>query len=123
MKSLAATVTLSVLLASSAVFAADRPRLNADGTMLVDSSGMTLYTFGLDSPGKSKCYGKCEANWPPLEASRGARASGQYSIVKRSDGTRQWALRGWPLYTFVNDKAPGQTTGEGVAGAWHVTAP
>ena len=31
-----------------------------------------------------------------------------------------WAYDGHPLYTFVEDKAPGDVKGEGKGGVWHV---
>jgi predicted lipoprotein with Yx(FWY)xxD motif len=32
-------------------------------------------------------------------------------------------FNGWPLYTFANDKAPGQVNGQGVGGVWFVATP
>ena len=29
----------------------------------------------------------------------------------REDGTRQWAYKGFAMYTYVGDKAPGDKTG------------
>jgi predicted lipoprotein with Yx(FWY)xxD motif len=84
-------------------------------------SGMTLYTFDKDAPGRSNCYGDCAQNWPPYTASVRAKASGNgLSIIKRSDGTRQWAKDGAPLYLWVGDTVPGDTTGDGVGGVWHI---
>jgi predicted lipoprotein with Yx(FWY)xxD motif len=85
-----------------------------------DTNGMTLYTFDKDEKGKSNCYDKCAASWPPLKAEAGAKAVDEWSVVDRTDGTKMWAYDGKPVYTFVKDKKAGDTTGEGVAGAWHV---
>ena len=85
-----------------------------------DASGMTLYTFDKDKAGKSSCYDKCAANWHPLKAGADAKANGQWTVVKRTDGTRMWAYEGHPLYTFVKDKKAGDTTGDGVGGVWHI---
>ena len=91
----------------------------ADGT-LTNAAGMTLYTFDKDSAGKSACNGQCAANWPPLAAAAGATGSGNWSIVTRDDGSKQWAYKGKPLYTWVKDQKPGDKTGDGVANnAWH----
>ena len=90
------------------------------GVVLADSKGMTLYVFDKDTPGVSNCYDKCAANWPPLAAPADAMAMGEWTVVERKDGTRMWAYKGMPLYTFVKDKAPGDVTGEGAAGVWHV---
>jgi predicted lipoprotein with Yx(FWY)xxD motif len=91
----------------------------ADGT-LTNAAGMTLYTFDKDSAGKSACNGPCAANWPPLMAAPGATGSGSWSIVTRDDGSKQWAYKGKPLYTWVKDQKPGDKTGDGVANnTWH----
>ena len=91
----------------------------ADGT-LTNAAGMTLYTFHKDAAGKSACNGQCAANWPPLAADAGATASGDWSVVTRDDGRKQWAYKGKPLYTWVKDQKPGDKTGDGFANnAWH----
>ena len=102
--------------ASGAVMATKTPQ----GDILTDAKGMTLYVFDKDTPGVSNCYDKCAANWPPLAAPADAMAMGEWTVVERKDGTRMWAYKGMPLYTFVKDKAPGDVTGEGAAGVWHV---
>jgi predicted lipoprotein with Yx(FWY)xxD motif len=81
---------------------------------------MTLYTFDKDTAGKSNCYDDCVANWPILKASTDAKASGEWTVVDRTDGTKMWAYDGKPLYTFAKDKKAGDMTGEGVGGVWHV---
>jgi len=93
--------------------------------LLTDHAGMTLYVFDKDSAGsgKSVCNGDCAAKWPPLAAGASDMAEGDYSIVVRDDGTRQWAYKGKPLYLWVNDHKPGDTTGDGVKGVWHVVRP
>jgi len=90
------------------------------GEVLTDAKGMTLYTFDKDKKGKSNCYDQCAMKWPPLEAAKGASAKGDYTLVKRKDGTMQWAYEGKPLYLWQNDKKPGDMTGDGVGGVWHV---
>jgi predicted lipoprotein with Yx(FWY)xxD motif len=96
-----------------------------EGGVLTGSNGMTLYTFDKDPAGggKSVCNGPCATNWPPLYADEGAQASGDYSIVTRDDGKKQWALKGKPLYYWVKDKQPGDKTGDGVNKVWHVVQP
>ena len=93
------------------------------GLVLVDSAGMTLYTFDDDTPGKSNCNGLCAVNWPPLKADADAQPSGDLTVVVRDDGSRQWAIRGMPLYGWVRDEQPGDTSGEGVFDVWHVARP
>ena len=92
------------------------------GIVMTDPNGLTLYTFAGDDVGTSNCYDDCAQKWPPLLFKRGA-AQGEFSIIQRNDGTRQWAFRGQPLYRFITDKKPGDTTGDGVGGVWQVAHP
>lgn len=124
-KTFAAVAALTLVLASSAAFAqaakvADTPK----GKAYVDTKGMTLYTFDKDAGGKSACNGPCATNWPPLMAAPDAKASGDWTIVARDDGSKMWAYKGKPLYTFAKDTKPGDTTGDGfLNGAWHIAKP
>ena len=81
---------------------ANPPTQTSDG-VLTGANGMTLYTFDRDpvGGGKSVCNGPCAANWPPLAAGADAKASGDWSIVTRDDGTKQWAYKGAPLSMVV----------------------
>lgn len=95
--------------------------LIAGHAILTAPNGMTLYTFDNDAANVSNCYDSCAASWPPYTAPNGAASPGDgFSIVERRDGTRQWAKNGAPLYFWVGDSAPGDTTGDGVGGVWHV---
>jgi predicted lipoprotein with Yx(FWY)xxD motif len=101
------------------------------GSIIVNSSGRTLYLFEKDRDGKSACSGQCAVFWPPLITSGkpgvtgGARAS-LIGTTKRSDGRLQVTYKHHPLYTFVKDKKAGQTNGEGVSAfgaAWDAISP
>ena len=87
------------------------------GKVLVDPKGMTLYYFQKDQKGsgKSKCEGACAEAWPPLLAAEAEAMSGVQSsllgTIERTDGTSQITYAGWPLYTFVEDKKPGEDNG------------
>ena len=96
--------------------------VQASGGVLNDRAGMTLYVLDKDptGAGKSVCNGGCAMHWPPLTASASAHASGKWTIITRDDGTRQWAYKGKPLYLWVKDHKPGDMTGEGFHGVWHV---
>jgi predicted lipoprotein with Yx(FWY)xxD motif len=49
---------------------------------------------------------------------------GDYTIITRDDGTKQWAYKGRALYTWKNDKKPSDITGDGfLNGAWHIAKP
>jgi predicted lipoprotein with Yx(FWY)xxD motif len=98
------------------------------GRILVDSKGITLYDFVKDKGTTSVCYGACAALWPPLLtngkpiAGPGVRAS-LLGTTKRKDGKVEVTYGGHPLYYFVTDRKPGQTTGQGVnqfGGPWWV---
>lgn len=117
-----ATLTAAVLSACASM--AGGPAKMADG-MLVGPNGMTLYTFDRDPAGgaKSVCNGPCAVNWPPLMASDADRAVGDYSILTRDDGKKQWALKGKPLYYWIKDGKAGDKTGDGVQNVWHIVKP
>lgn len=77
-----------------------------------DARGMTLYTYDKDSPGRSRCVDACAKIWIPAAAARTARPVGDWSLLRRPDGTRQWQYRGRPLYTFVRDTDVGSVFGD-----------
>ena len=117
---------VAILLAATAAFAQMAPTKTADsakGKILTDGKGMTLYIFDKDSGGKSACNGPCATNWPPLMASADAKSMGEYTIVTRDDGGKQWAYKGKPLYTWAKDAKPGDITGDGFNNVWHIAAP
>jgi len=122
MKVLRVSTAVSTLLLSTTLFASDGAPLRTVDGMLVDSAGMTVYTYDKDTPhsGKSSCVAACAKNWPPVMAAGTPPAP--YSIVTREDGGKQLAHKGKPLYTFVKDKKAGDKTGDGVGGVWHVVA-
>jgi predicted lipoprotein with Yx(FWY)xxD motif len=125
LKSISLALALAVALVAGTAFAAEPaggPPMVKDG-MYVNAKGMTLYTFDKDTPGKSACNGQCAINWPPLIVADGAKASGDWSIVTRDDGLKQWAYKGKPLYTWIKDQKPGDKTGDGVNKIWHVAKP
>jgi predicted lipoprotein with Yx(FWY)xxD motif len=100
------------------------------GKILVDSRGRTLYVLSADSAGKSRCFGACATNWPPLRASRkptvgtGLKAS-KVGRIHRSDGKPQVTYNRHPLYRFVGDTKARQTNGQGIVafgGRWTVVS-
>ncbi len=101
---------------------AQAPAKAMDG-VLANAAGMTLYTFEKDAGGKSACNGPCAANWPPLLAGGDAKASGDWTIVTRDDGGKQWAYKGKPVYLWAKDQKPGDKTGDGFNSVWHVAKP
>jgi len=93
------------------------------GEALVGTSGKALYTYDKDAQGKSNCNDKCAQNWPPLAAKADAEAEGDWTIVKRDDGSSQWAYKRKPLYTWVKDEQSGVAGGDGVGGVWRLARP
>ena len=100
---------------------ANTPAMLASGA-LVAPSGMTLYTFDKDAAnsGKSTCNGPCAALWPPMMAMASDQPVGAYSIVTRDDGSRQWAYKGKPVYTYKADQKAGDRTGDNFKDVWHI---
>jgi predicted lipoprotein with Yx(FWY)xxD motif len=120
------TLSLAALLAagSTLALAQSAPAKVSDG-VLVGSNGMTLYTFDRDQAGsgKSVCNGQCAALWPPLAASATDKDSGDWTVITRDDGAKQWAFKGKPLYFWVRDTKPGERTGDGVNNVWKLAKP
>ncbi|MEZ5716196.1 MAG: hypothetical protein R3D85_14190 [Paracoccaceae bacterium] len=92
-------------------------------TYLMTAEKMTLYTFDKDAKDMSNCYGDCAVNWPPLLADAGAELPRGYGLIDRTDGTKQVAYKGQPLYRWFKDAKPGDMTGDGVKGVWHTARP
>jgi predicted lipoprotein with Yx(FWY)xxD motif len=89
--------------------------------ILTDAKGMTLYVWDKDEKGKaSNCYDQCAVNWPPLLVDASTAVSGDWSLIDRKDSDKKIvAYKGWPLYLWIKDQKPGDTTGDGVGGTWH----
>jgi len=99
------------------------------GQILVDRNGMTLYTWVMDEPGVSACYGSCTTTWPPALVDDPAVAPpglpGRLGTTLRTDGTTQLTYNDWPLYRYSRDVASGEITGDGSlssGGLWPVAA-
>jgi predicted lipoprotein with Yx(FWY)xxD motif len=122
-RSAAAAFALAAsLLTGCAMMPASAPAMVADG-VLTGANGMTLYVFDRDAGGKSACNGPCTANWPPLMAADSASASGDYSVIVRDDGKKQYAYKGKPLYYWSKDTKAGDKTGDGFNSVWHTAKP
>ena len=89
-------------------------------TILTDAKDMTLYIWDKDAVGVSNCYDQCAVNWPPLLVPADTAVSGDFTLVDRTDSDQKIvAYKGWPLYLWIKDTKPGDTTGDGVGGTWH----
>ncbi|MDF1486600.1 hypothetical protein PY257_15685 [Ramlibacter sp. H39-3-26] len=120
-----ACLTLAVALGGCASYGQGNAPAQTSAGMLVGANGMTLYTFDRDAAGsgKSACNGACAAIWPPLTAGDADAAHGDYSIVMRDDGKKQWAYKGKPLYFWSKDAKAGDATGDGFNSVWHTARP
>ncbi|NML60654.1 hypothetical protein HHL21_06040 [Massilia sp. RP-1-19] len=120
MKSVSLGTAVLFTLFTFSAHASDTMPVKKSGGMLVDSKGMTVYTYDKDSAGKSACAGKCAQNWPPVMAGDAKPMDADYSTITRADGSKQLAYKGKPLYTFVKDKKAGDKVGDKVMDVWHV---
>lgn len=99
------------------------------GNVLQTPDGKTLYVHDgdkitLGQRGKSSCDKACAQQWPPFSAGWDAQPIGNWGIIIRTDGSRQWTYKGRPLYTWSKDTEPRQTDGNGYNGNnWHVAKP
>lgn len=89
----------------------------------MDKDGFNLYVFDNDSGEMSNCKTSCLVNWPAFVPNEDEVAIGDYTIIERIDGTKQWAYSGQPLYFFKNDEARGDINGDGAGGLWHLVKP
>ena len=95
------------------------------GNIFTDGKGMTLYTYSKDTKDVSVCYGTCAVNWPPLLVDNDPKISSdliatKFSVITRTDGGKQVAINGMPLYYWIKDVKPGDTSGHEVGGVWFV---
>lgn len=118
------------------MMAAQSSGMMGDGAMMMDPAmfhqgvlaaqgGRTLYRFDKDSAGSgsSACNDACAAKWPPFMAPPAGQARGDFGIVSRSDHSRQWSYKGWPLYFWSGDQKAGDMLGDNINGIWHVIKP
>ena len=120
-------IMAALLVGSAGIVTAQSVQIKATPSgvnYLTDDGGMTLYYYTLDTNGQSACYGGCAKAWPiyyaeNLSVPDGLSAS-DFGTITRTDGSKQTTYKGWPLYYWVNDKKPGDMTGEGVHKVWYV---
>ena len=118
---LASAVVFTVAAYGVAVAAAAMPTgVKMAGGMLTDAKGMTLYTWDNDKEAnKSACEGNCLNNWPVLKAEAADKDTGDWKVITRGDGSKQWAYKGKPLYLYSLDHVMGDTAGDKRGNAWH----
>ena len=121
-------------------FSAEHGRITVDaapvgtlGTVLVTNKGFALYMFAPDAAGRVTCTGDCATSWPPLLVHAGETVAagpgvrpGLLGTAPNPGGGRVVTYRGWPLYTYLGDAAPGHAAGQGAdddGGYWYVMHP
>ena len=120
MRKLAGLALVAAMSLASAAWASPPGVTEKDGSF-ISPDGKPLYTFANDrTAGKSACNNACANAWPPLAAAAGAADDGDWTVVSRDDGSKQWAYKGKPLYTYRAD-APGKAA-SGVGPAWPLVA-
>ena len=94
------TIALCILLLTGCAEMSYAP-VKYSGGLMTGTNGMTLYTFDKDvaGSGKSVCNGPCATAWPPMMAPADGKSGGDWTVITRDDGSKQWAYGGKPLYT------------------------
>jgi predicted lipoprotein with Yx(FWY)xxD motif len=112
LKLTAAFAVIALLAGSPALAQTTMGGVKATPDGLNDAKDMPLYTFARDTePGKSACNGPCASAWPPLAATATDKDMGDWTVITRDDGSKQWAYKGQPLYTYAKDTAGQPATG------------
>lgn len=101
-----------------------------NSSVLVSSTGRTLYHLTTEHGKRIVCTSSCAASWPPLLAPKGAKLSAGVGVtksklatVKRTDGKLQVTYGGLTLYRYSGDTKSGETNGQGISKTWYVIAP
>ena len=94
-------------------------------TILVDGKGMTVYLYEPDGTGATSTVSAgLKQAWPPVTATNATVGTGldagKIALQPQPDGSKQVSYNGHLLYTFTNDKAPGDASGQGLGDVWYV---
>src|SRR5262245_30442031 len=109
--------TLGGLFKSVELPPGSRQVLAEDGPIFTDEAGRTLYLWGVKNGGTCKneldpipqnasrlmhilaeSTPTCAEQWPPAIAKPDAKSVGDWTIVARPEGARQWAYQGHPAH-------------------------
>ena len=88
------------------------------GRLLALSNGYSVYSYDKDTPTRSVCTGPCAMDWQPVVAAATAVAKGDWSVIEREPGIKQWAFRKKPLYTRIREDKARSLEGSDFPG-WH----
>ncbi|MFK7831070.1 MAG: hypothetical protein AB8B57_14930 [Congregibacter sp.] len=86
------------------------------GRLLTTDTNASVYAFAKDSAAAAACTENCLLDWDPVLAPVMAQARGEWALLERSPGLRQWVYRGSPLYTYKHDPAGWSQTGSDIPG-------
>jgi predicted lipoprotein with Yx(FWY)xxD motif len=120
-----ASAQTSLTAAHSSRAATVQLRRTSLGSILVSSSGHTLYEFTKDHASKNSCaaISGCSAAWPSLKASgRPTAGPGVKASLLSTTRGNQVTYAGHPLYTYSGDSGPGKTSYVGAqsfGGTWY----
>jgi len=89
------------------------------GVVFADTAGRTLYQSDRDGAGKSACQDACLKDWTPVAAAWVTGGIGDWTVITRADGSRQWAYKDKPVYTYNGDRKVGDAKGVEADSAWH----
>ena len=107
------SLTLFSAILAASLSAQANPTMEKGG-IVSTKDGRSLYTFDKDSKGG------CATAWPPFAVTDASMADANFTVIKRDDGTSQWAYQGMPLYLYAGDANPGDMNGDNKNGVWHL---
>ncbi|HEY2768962.1 MAG TPA: hypothetical protein VGI87_00215 [Solirubrobacteraceae bacterium] len=97
------------------------------GKILVNGRGFTVYSFSKDRPNTDNCNSTCQRVWPPVTA-KGKPVAGPglkkslIGTISLPNGEKQVTYAKHPLYTYIADGGPGETSYIGTfqaGGKWY----
>ncbi len=78
------------------------------GRILADARGRSLYWRSTESSNDDQ---ELAPSWSPVYAPWLAQPRGDWTVLARRDGQKQWAFRGHRLFANADDLKPGDTAG------------
>ncbi|MES2275399.1 MAG: hypothetical protein V4592_05215 [Bacteroidota bacterium] len=94
------------------------------GTIITDNNGYSLYFFSKDAASVSTCVDGCALTWMPFYKDSPVLGTGlnasDFAVITRTDGSKQTTFKGWPLYYYAKDAAPGDTNGDAFGNLWAI---
>jgi predicted lipoprotein with Yx(FWY)xxD motif len=92
----------------------------AAGRLIVSEKGNSVYASEKDTAGRSSCTADCTLTWDPVLAPGLAQPQGEWTLLERAPGVRQWAFRKHPLYTYTREVGLYSQQGSDIPGWFNV---